>query len=227
MITKESTQDDINYRKKATEIADTLMNEIKQHGFDNFKHRTSPRGSVYQTNTTNLELDVPFMYILVHDYDRYVQGNRVLAGVKDNQVHIFYDTDENIDIKDNTQLKKTIVHEIIHIFDNMRMKGDKTVGSAKKAEKNGYESYVNDPFELNAHYQEMVHELDDFIERYKDHSSYEKLYDMFLKDPNDFIKFTLSRMDSEYIKALTPENLKKYKQRIYKYHQEIKDKIKP
>lgn len=227
MITQESTQDDINYRKKATEIADTLLNEIKQNGFDNFKHRTSSSGAVYQTNTTNLELDVPFMYILVHDYDRYVHGNRVLAGVKDNQIHIFYDTDENINIKDNPQLKKTIVHEIIHIFDDMRMKGNKSVGSAEKANDNDYESYVNDPSELNAHYQEMVHELDDFIERYKDHTSYEKLYDRFLKDPKDFIKFTLSRMDSEYIKALTPENLKKYKNRIYKYHQEIKDQIMP
>lgn len=227
MITNESAKDDIAYRKKASEIADSLLDEIKNNGFTNFKQRSSPNGIVYQTNTTNLDLDTPFMYILIHDYDRYIHGNRVLAGVKDNQIHIFYDSNENIDIKENSQLKKTIVHELIHIFDNMRKKGDRSIGSAKKANENDYESYVNDPSELNAHYQEMMHELDNFIERFKDHKSYDTLYEKFFKDPNDFIKFTLSRLDSDYIKALTPENLKKYKNRIYKYHQEIKDQIKP
>ena len=140
----------------------------------------------------------------------------VNAGIDtNNTIHVFYDPENNIDIKQNSKLEKTIMHEIIHALDNIR--SDFGMNSSTEG---SYDEYVNSPSELNAHYQEMIYDVEEFIDMLDKHSNKEKVQELLMATPEKFITFALGRLDASYRKALTSDSLKKYKKRLYQYYHE-------
>jgi len=224
----ESTVSDMDQRDRAIQITRQLLAKISYNVQSLQSVRTKQGHTVYITDTQQLGIDEIFVKFFIHDKDKYNDdGSQVMAGVsQSNDVHIFYELSKNPPMDDNQRLYNTIVHELIHIFDNIRS-DFKIPSSVNNMNQTGYKGYVNSDSELNAHYQEMITILEEFVDEYFHHKNYPKIYDMFLSTPEKFIDFTLSRMDKGYIDNLTEKNLKKFKRRIYQYYDTIKDAIVP
>ena len=214
--------EDATLDKKYRDIAQRMSNKLIDYiasNIDDMSFRYTKQGSIYY-RITSLDLGFSSKYYIVfyiHDKDREAYGRQVLAGVDDsNNVHIFYEFDKNINIKENTTLNTTLVHEIIHVLDNRRS-GNKIPSSTKGT----YDDYVNSPGELNAHYQEMIHEVEKFLDMLDSSENGEKIKSLLMSTPEKFIQFALNRMKRDYIDTLSSENLKKFKKRLYQYYKEF------
>lgn len=125
---------------------------------------------------------------------------------------------ENIEFRLH-EMKKTIVHEIIHALDNMRF--DKDMGDFYSSEDMGTKEYFNKPNELNAYYQGAVNELEEFIEDMSFHEFevYEDSFENFQK----FKDWTFELFfEEDFLDALNKKNQRKIEKRLSKYYQEIK-----
>lgn len=213
----EDVQQDTMYRNQAKNIADKLISYIANN-IDELSAKTTKQGTMYYRITT---FDLGFstnqyMVFYVHDYVKKAFGRRILAGVDNSSnIHIFYDFQNDIEINQNQTLKSTLVHEIIHILDNIR-----SGHNIPNATTGSYDDYVNSSGELNAHYQEMIHEVEQFLEMLDDNDNGEKVKELLMSTPEKFIKFALNKLDNDYTDSLTDENLKKFKKRLYQYYQE-------
>ena len=213
----EDVQQDTMYRNQAKNIADKLISYIANN-IDELSAKSTKQGTMYYRITT---FDLGFstnqyMVFYIHDHVKESFGRRILAGVDNsNNIHIFYDFENDIDIDKNQTLKSTLVHEIIHILDNIR-----SGHNIPNATTGSYDDYVNSSGELNAHYQEMIHEVEQFLEMLDDNDNGEKVKELLMSTPEKFIKFALNKLDNDYTDSLTDENLKKFKKRLYQYYQE-------
>lgn len=213
----EDVQQDTKYRKQSKNIAEKLISYIADN-INELPAKTTKQGTIYYRITT---FDLGFsskhyMVFYIHDHIKESFGRRVLAGVDGaNSIHIFYDFENDIDIRQNQTLKSTLVHEIIHILDNLRS-GHKI----PNATTGSYDEYVNSSGELNAHYQEMIHEVEEFLDGIKDQPNADRVKELLMSSPEKFIKFALNRVDSDYLDTLTDDNLKKFKKRLYQYYLE-------
>lgn len=213
----EDVQQDTMYRNQAKNIAEKLISYIASN-IDELTAKTTKQGTIYYRITTfDLGLSTnQYMVFYIHDHIKESFGRRILAGVDaSNNIHIFYDFENDIDINQNQTLKSTLVHEIIHILDNLR-----SGHNIPNATTGTYDDYVNSSGELNAHYQEMIHEVEEFLDRIKDQPNAGRVKELLMSSPEKFIKFALNRVDVDYLDSLTDDNLKKFKKRLYQYYQE-------
>lgn len=224
----EDAKQDMEYRQSAKMIVDTLYREIKNNGYTNFSKRTTKRGTVYTISSIALGLSSNmYVFFAIHDYSHQSGQHNINAAIdSNNRIHVFYDFQNNIDLHHNRDLRDTLIHEVIHLFDNVRS-GHKIPSSSDAYKTDGYEGYANSDSEMNAYYQEMVSMVDDKIDEFKQHRNYAKMYELLLNTPEKFIKFVLGRLDSTYWGALTPKNKQQFKKRIYQYYQEIKEELVP
>lgn len=208
---------DTKYRKQAKDITEKLIAYIADH-LHEMSAKTSKQGTAYYRITT---FDLGFstnqyMVFYIHDYIKHAYGKRILAGIDGlNNIHVFYDFENDIDIDQNEVLKTTLVHEIIHVLDSQRS-NDRIPSSTTGS----YDDYVNSSGELNAHYQEMIHEVEKFLELLDTKDNGDKIKELLLSTPEKFIKFALNKLDKEYTDSLTDDNMKKFKKRLYQYYQE-------
>lgn len=213
----DDVQQDTKYRSQAKDIAEKLTTYISEN-LDNLPVKTTRQGSLYYRITT---FDLGFstnqyMVFYIHDHIKESYGKRVLAGVDtSNNIHVFYDFENDITITQNQTLKSTLVHEIIHVLDNQR-----SGHSIPSATTGSYDDYVNSSGELNAHYQEMIHDVEEFLDMLKDKSNGDKVRELLMSTPEKFIKFALNRLETDYRNSLTGENIKKFQKRLYQYYQE-------
>lgn len=232
----EDIASDNEARKIAQIIADKLFQEVKEHEYKNFTKVNSDTIEAYYISITKLfdyRLDVVPTSMrnskIIIRYENHTV-NGVSGGVDSRQnVHIFLGTYTNkrLALNEFPILKSTVVHEIIHILDGARLKG-KTKDSVVYATQGDYKSYANDPMELNAHYQQMIHNFEERLQLYKSKpDTYHIVFDSFLSSPEKFIEHVLSMLDYSYINALTVSNLTKFKKRLYQYYKHIETKLQP
>jgi hypothetical protein len=118
---------------------------------------------------------------------------------------------------------KFFVHEFIHYMDFKRRKKEKiSVSPARKAEAGKMKDYFNTPEEFNAYYQEGLANIDFFLDN-KNVPLSAKM--TVYKDFNSFQKFAMREFESDFIKNLTPANMKKLKRRLAKHYEEFKKRI--
>lgn len=212
----EDTGSDTYYRNLANKIANSLISEISTNGFADAKTQETLKGDVYIYSLSFFSNEDFNSKILIHDY----HNKDVDAGLDSNgNIHIFYDFDNSLPIRDNYELKKTIVHELIHLFDNKRS-GNRIKPSATDFEKGGIGAYINSDSELNTFYHEMLYDVEDKLESFKMSDSYHKVFNLLLSTPERFINFALGQLPSQVKDNLSNENLKKYKSRLYRYYDE-------
>jgi len=124
---------------------------------------------------------------------------------------------ENIEFRLH-EMKKTIVHEIVHALDNMRF--GKEMEDFYSSEDLGTKKYFNKPNELNAYYQGAVNELEEFIEDMTPHE-FETYKDSF-KDFQNFKEWAFDLFfEKEFLDALNKKNRRKIVKRLSKYFQKI------
>lgn len=224
-------------RKKAQLIVDKLFQEVKEHEYNNFTKVNSDKIEAYYISIIKLFdyylEDVPMPLrnskIIIRYDNHNIKG--VSGGIDNKQnVHIFLGTYTNkrSALHEFSTFKSTVVHEIIHILDNARLKG-KVKDSVEYATHGDYKSYANEPMELNAHYQQMIHNFEERMQLYKSHglTTYRTIFDSFLSTPEKFIEHAFTMISYSYIDALTPINITKFKKRLYQYYKHIEPELQP
>lgn len=232
----EDVEDDILARDIAIKITNKLYEETELNEYNNFIRIPHPDYEAYYITVaklfdydlTGIPSELAHIKIIVR-YHTYSNPNVRAAIDNMNNVHLFLGEYENkrLSLSFYNALKSSVVHELIHAIDNNRIK-EKTTTSAEHSEKGDYVAYANDPMELNAYYHEMVFSMSERIKLYMSKpEQYPFLYDTFLSTSEKFIEHTLQFLDRGYLEALKPENIKKFKKRLYQYYEHIKDTLKP
>ena len=119
--------------------------------------------------------------------------------------------------------EKTIIHELIHLFDDLRITKD--LSGIIQADPEDYkgqgEAYFNDPVELNAYFQEAIGDFEEFIERSPE--TLAALSDQ-MKDFRSFKEFAFDQLFRDsFIRNLTDENRERITKRLYKFYQDFKN----
>jgi hypothetical protein len=113
--------------------------------------------------------------------------------------------------------KFEIIHEIIHFLDTLRFKNNIKVTSAKKYDQGDKRGYYNTPEEFNAYYQELTSQIESIM-------SHEFTRNSYLKDFNTFFDFIKIISGEDFINFLDINYIKKLKNRLYKFYEELKEK---
>ncbi len=121
----------------------------------------------------------------------------------------------------NTRLggaKQTIIHEIIHFFDELRGGSSSKAILPTKVTKDIYKDivkdYFNSPLEFNAFYQEALSSLEGLLRR-------DEIRSMLLKDWNTFYSSVIKFFRQDFIENLNSKYLKKLQKRLYIFYQDI------
>lgn len=212
----EDTASDTYYRTLATQIINDLFIEIDTNGFSNAFVKESRKGDVYIFNLSYFSNGALSTKIYIHNYTHRLAD----AGIdKNNNIHVFHDIDSGIPITQSISLKKTLVHEMIHVFDNIRSNGN-IKPSSSEYDSGGISGYANSDAELNAYYHEMLHDFEKYLDMFMNADKYNELYNLFLSTPERFISFCLGKLPTEIKNNLSSANLKKFKSRLYRYYDE-------
>lgn len=228
----EDVLSDFSYREIINKIYNSLMNEIKNNGLDSFtkkrmKFKKGTRTS-YWIHTSILtpmlykENDVSLYIIITEPIDDQTFG----AFSKDLQGLMIFTNLENIDshekghipIWEKSKLKSVFMHEMTHYFDYKRSQENKEWNAGNDED---MKDYINSNVEKNAFYQQMIHDIEEFIEKAKSSNNYDKIYKLFFTTPEKFINFAFGRLDTEVIENMSDNTKKTFKKRLYQYYDEM------
>lgn len=110
--------------------------------------------------------------------------------------------------------KTYVVHEMTHMFDFLRIKNDLPIVSAQV---HGRAAYINNPIELNAHFQEMLAEVEERIPQLPHVAQ-----DAAIGDFDAF--WGVARRTRAYIDVwehLTPKNQRRFYTRAFQYWKSV------
>lgn len=115
-----------------------------------------------------------------------------------------------------------IIHELVHLFDDLRTGADDLIdmrqAGGEYADKE--EGYYNEPFELNAYFQQAIGDFEEFVER-----SPETLAALSgrMKDFRSFQEFAFDQLfDDGFIENLTDENRERIIKRLYQFYEDFR-----
>jgi len=119
------------------------------------------------------------------------------------------------------------IHEYIHFLDTVR------TGHAAEQTLTDRMRYYNSPEELNAYYQEAAHKIQERVTDLTsrvDPQMAKRLFDTFFGggNINTFADKFMSNplyFDQEFIKSLSPRNIKRIKKRLYGLYLALKNKL--
>lgn len=127
-------------------------------------------------------------------------------------------------IEDRITVKQdTIMHELTHMLDDLRTRQSKDLIDMRQADgeyAEAGEGYYNEPFELNAYFQQAIGDFEEFVERNPE--TLAALSDN-LRDFRSFREFAFDQLfDDGFIEHLTDENRERMIKRLYKFYEDFK-----
>lgn len=215
----EDAYSDKRARKNAEIAFDAIIENIKSKNKQSYRPIKDGEAFVLDSVALAISDEIPAFKLVLREP---TSGNlgKIKAGYSDKHRAVHVMMDLNTDwVSQLLTMKSAIIHEFIHHFDNIRSGGNMKSSSSSKTQK----EYFNNDAEVNAYYQEAVHE-------------FEKLYSKIYASHgiNTFIKFTdklktfeafknmmIAIADSDFIKNISPENEKKLTKRLYGYYTDI------
>jgi hypothetical protein len=148
-------------------------------------------------------------------YRAFHSGNPGLVAAANRHLNAFH---EQIDSWFEHR-QAYIVHEMTHMFDFLRRKDDPKITSSAQ----GYAAYVNSALELNAHFQEMLAEVEEAIPKLP-----YMIQDAVVGDFNIFWReIRKTRTYRQAWPQLTPKNQRKFVARAAQYWQSIQPQGSP
>lgn len=201
----ESPQTDAAYRKRAMRAYHDLLRAVERIG--------GLSGMVKHTGA----------YIARKEVLRHPEGFGLVVWEKspgtplgaanvDKRILVLY-LDRSKDIipqMQSSQVRLTIIHELIHLFDSERMKVmNPSAGSSDK-------EYFNNPMETNAFYQEAISKFEDTVRRLSPKAK-ENMFKVWSQSFDRWYDTMHLMFTSGFSSNLDIKNNKKLMRRLYQY----------
>jgi hypothetical protein len=194
-------------------------------------HFTDKFGGAYIITSKQIEWDYPELNIMLVSKNNFKYGGGLTRPTSSGAQFLVLPL---IDEKRNPEnelegvserlvgMTKTFIHEFIHFLDLKRHKNKNVASSAKIKNTKGNRAYVNDPKELNAYYQEAVHEMAKYFETAFKHKP--EIIERNLKSFDVFYEKIKKYFTKGFLENLEPKNEKKILQRLYGFYEHLKIK---
>lgn len=200
----ESAITDAQQRNRASRAYENLLKRFKAIG--GLGGMISQRDSYIATQSI---LQHPDDIVLVIAPKK---GGQIDGGFEPSKRLLYLTLDLNRDILtqlQSSQMRTTIVHEFIHLFDSERMRVMRPTRDLPD------EEYYNDPSETNAYYQEAIAAFEDMIRRFS--PTARELQMRRLQDFEQFLSLVNTMMSDSFTKWVNVKNDQKIKKRLYQY----------
>jgi hypothetical protein len=147
---KEDVRQDSKYRRAATAIAIDVMKHIAANGFS--KIALNSISSAPESK-----------YIQISPLQNSGKYGDIFLAYNSGKVSITIGLDKDL-LKDTKLFLRTLIHELIHAYDILRVPKEYLRNLAQKAKRSGgtvdLESYANDPLEMNAYFNEVIFSIE-------------------------------------------------------------------
>lgn len=197
---KEDVRQDSQFRRQATKIAIDVMKHISEKGFS--KISLNSISSVPESR-----------FIEIVPLENSGKFGDIFLQYSSGKISITIGLEKSL-LQDKKLFLKTLIHEVIHAFDILRVPKEYLKNLAQKAKRKGgeidLEEYSNDPLEMNAFYQEIVFGTELSKRKFRNLKS--------------FIEFAWKKLPDFFRENLYPKNRQKLLKRLGVYYQEVLEK---
>lgn len=224
-ILKEATlEKDLDRSKQASTIMGKIGQRLKSYNGENISNELeySDEFKIFFTKIGDLSVYI-FGYDSPHPVAKHAKSvNREAAyAFKDKTLYVFNATlsfDEKTKHLQFDINPQTLYHELIHYLDYSKVNLDKYHSHDAAAHEKGDSKYLNDPFELNAHFHDkIVPEIEHLISQGK------QVVEAIKERGWNFFRQTIFNLPnvSNYFKGLNKQNQKRFLKRLAEYFQKI------
>lgn len=216
----ESPIDDIAVTKWAKEVFATLVRYMS-HANPSTLSRTTKGEPVIEMNLFP-DLNVPDLMVVLSPEKGRKRGE--WRKWRDKHIITLYGEE-----KDLPYWESTFIHEFIHYRDHKRNNGH----HSSQYDDSDHTRYVNDPYEMNAHYHQLTSRLTSAIAAVENSDTPDKVREMYqtltpYRTFDLFWKNAMKDIDMRmFFQHLTDDNKRKIKSRAYKLYQEWHNVIYP
>lgn len=218
-LLNESPMSDIEQRQQADSYYRKILNGIRRNIIK--MHHWDRISKVIRVSSRELGIGEQFDIILANP----IRGReRVVGGwdTKKNALYIFVDLsiEDLAEELSKGEYRTTIIHELVHMFDQKRMKV--TMPRTSDMEET---DYYNHPVETNAYYQEALSRFEWTIPKLKRAGMFNSLKAKWDRSFEEFYDTFRALMDEDFKENMTRQTERRVKNRLYKYWEsEVKNK---
>lgn len=216
----EGESQDRRYREQAVEIYRKIAERLPQIPINEYRKASLKGNAAFIINADKLGIDEIASIVVTRPFDKSVVG-----GYDDNTdaLYVFVDMDvfarANNDVfakkLKSSNFRKTIVHELIHKFDNERTNYNRRTSNMSPS------GYYNSPDEYNAYYQEAVDHFEKSLDKLKNLGREDIIKTRFGKF-SDFSNYMFNAvLEKDFVKHINKDTETRLKKRLYRFWEEI------
>lgn len=213
----EDARSDKEARDNAEKVFNSIIDNLETKKTASYRPIKDGQAYVLDSVALSMPSDVPSFKLVLREPVAHM-GAKVSAGYSGKQraIHVMMDLDTDW-VSQLKATKSAIIHELIHHFDYVRSNGNIKDSSGKTIKQ-----YYNDSSEVNAYYQEAMHEFEKLYSRiYANNPTAFQVLARKLKNFEGFLDLVKASADANFVQNWTPETEKKFIKRVSGYYNDI------
>lgn len=213
----EDARSDKEARDNAEKVFNSIIDNLETKKTASYRPIKDGQAYVLDSVVLSMPSDVPSFKLVLREPLAHM-GAKVSAGYSGKQraIHVMMDLDTDW-VSQLKATKSAIIHELIHHFDYVRSNGNIKDSSGKPIKQ-----YYNDSSEVNAYYQEAMHEFEKLYSRiYANNPTAFQVLAKKLKNFEGFLDLVKASADANFVQNWTPETEKKFIKRVSGYYNDI------